>query len=95
MLALQVEPPSKDTLNQGLNPVLNPSIQYYKRQFHVLQCVATLPEPLQDKQPQYCRNTIVTLIVVMHSSPQTCHSVSLAIYKSNRCNLMIRVSILT
>ena len=31
----------------------------------VLQCGATLPEPLQDKRPQYCTNTAFTLIVVM------------------------------
>ena len=39
------------------------------------------------KQPQYCTNTVVTLIVVIHSPPQPCHSVSLAIYKSNHCNV--------
>ena len=33
-----------------------------------------LPEP-------YRTNTVVTLIVVMHISPQPCHSVSLVIYK--------------
>ena len=49
----------------------------------VLQCGAMLPKPYRTILYEYC----FTLIVVMHSLPHTCHSVSLAIYKSNLCNL--------